>query len=147
MGAIEFGQLISQRMRELGLSQNRLGARIGELPDGRFFDATQVRMLREGRRRLDQMLVERIIHVLELDTDPATELKAWRTAGLWPPYLEPEDLPDLSELRAARTMAASRVAPRTEGAAASASPTATSRASRAHKVRCKSPVSPAAVAA
>jgi transcriptional regulator with XRE-family HTH domain len=122
MGAKEFGELISDRMEELGLSQNRLGARIGELPDGRFFDATQIRMLREGRRRLDQMLVERIIQVLGLDTDPATELKAWRTAGLWPPYLEPEDLGDISDQLAARRMtAASRAASR-EGAAASASP-------------------------
>jgi|GEM_PF-3287486 len=118
MGAKEFGQLVTDRMEELGLSQNRLASRIGELEDGRIFDATQVRMLREGRRRLDHPLVARLIQVLGLDADPAVEMQAWEAAGLWPPGLSAEDVTDLSERRAARLMAAERAA--LEGAAASA---------------------------
>jgi len=118
VGAREFGQLVSGRMRELGWSQNKVARRFGELPDGRGLDSTQVRLLKEGQRRLDHPLVERLIHVLGWDEDPATELKAWARAGLWPEDLNPEDITDLSELRTARAKAADRVA--AEGAAASA---------------------------
>jgi hypothetical protein len=91
VGAVEFGQLISDRIEELGLSQNRLASRIGELPDGRIFDATQIRMLREGRRRLDHMLVERLIDVLGWRDDPEAEAAAWLTAGLAPTGATLED--------------------------------------------------------
>jgi hypothetical protein len=103
VGAIEFGQLISDRMGELELSQNRLASRIGELPDGRIFDATQVRMLREGRRRLDHMLVGRLIEVLGWDQDPEDEAKAWLAAGLAPEGATLEDYRDIVSRRRRRT--------------------------------------------
>lgn len=126
MGAKEFGQLISDRMDELGWSQNKVARRFGELPDGRGLDSSQVRVIKEGGRRLDHALVERLIHVLGLHEDPATELRAWKVAGLWPEHLEPEDFTDISELRAARVEAAQRVA--FEGAAALTSPSTTDQA-------------------
>ncbi len=83
MGATEFGRLMGRAMAERGISQNRLASRLGELPDGRIFDATQIRLIRQGRRRLDHQLVQRLIELLDLD--PA---EAWATAGLWPPDLD-----------------------------------------------------------
>ena len=103
MGAIEFGHLLSDRMEELKLSQNRLASRIGELPDGRIFDATQVRMLREGRRRLDHMLVGRLIEVLEWDQDPEAEARAWLTAGLAPEGATLDDYRGIIARRRRRT--------------------------------------------
>jgi hypothetical protein len=127
MGAKEFGRAVGDRMDELGWSQNKVARRFGELPDGRGLDSTQVRMLKEGQRRLDHALVERLIHILGWDQDPATELKAWATAGLWPEDLKPEDITDLSELLATRrTMAAGRVASLDEGASFAA-PSASSQ--------------------
>jgi hypothetical protein len=111
MGAKEFGQLVADRMDELGWSQNKVARRFGELPDGRGLDSSQVRVIKEGGRRLDHALVERLIHVLGLDENPTAELRAWATAGLWPEDLNPEDITDLSELLATRRMtAAGRVA-------------------------------------
>lgn len=85
MRAKAFGELVEHRMAELGISQNRLASRLGELSDGRVFDATQIRLLREGRRRLDHELVQRLIDALDLDAD-----EAWHAAGLWPPDLDVE---------------------------------------------------------
>ena len=85
MSAKEFGALMERRMAELGISQNRLASRLGELEDGRIFDATQVRLIREGRRRLDHVLVQRLIELLAMD-----EAQAWAAAGLWPPDLDLE---------------------------------------------------------
>jgi hypothetical protein len=85
MGAREFGRLVSERMDHVGISQNRLASRLGELPDGRIFDATQIRLIREGKRRLDQELVRRLIDLLDLD--PA---EGWEASGLWPPDLDLE---------------------------------------------------------
>jgi hypothetical protein len=79
MGAKEFGGLVERRMAELDISQNRLASRLGELEDGRIFDATQVRLIREGRRRLDHVLVSKLIDLLEID--PA---EGWAAAGLLP---------------------------------------------------------------
>jgi len=126
VGAREFGQLVSGRMRELGWSQNKVARRFGELPDGRGLDSTQVRLLKEGQRRLDHPLVERLIHVLGLDEDPATELKAWEAAGLWPPGVSAGDVVDLSEWQAARnSKAVGRAAQQAEGASATAPQSAT----------------------
>jgi integrase len=46
MGAKEFGGLVDHRMAELGISQRRLAMRLGELSDGRIFEATQIRLIR-----------------------------------------------------------------------------------------------------
>jgi len=89
------------------------------LPDGRTLDATQIRYIMQGTRRsLDGMLVQRIAEVLDLD--PA---EAHYQAGTWPPDLNPEDLPKLSDLLATRRMmAANRVASQAEGARSAAPP-------------------------
>jgi len=101
MGAREFGTLVSDRMGQLRLSQNRLASRLGELPDGRIFDATQIRMIREGRRRLDQPLVARLIEILDLDPD-----EAWAASGLLPPEVSAEELRQLRQFRLAAVGAA-----------------------------------------
>jgi hypothetical protein len=91
MGAHEFGRLIDRAMIDGHMSQARLAVLVGELPDGRVLNETQVRRIREGGRRLDGVLVARLIKVLDLD-----EAEAWATAGLWPPDL---DLATYRELR------------------------------------------------
>jgi len=83
-------------MDQLELSQNRLASRLGELADGRIFDATQIRLIRQGRRRLDQMLVARLIEILGLDPD-----EAWAASGLLPPEVTAEELRKLRSFRAA----------------------------------------------
>jgi hypothetical protein len=91
MGAHQFGRLVDRAMVDAGMSQARLAVLVGELPDGRVLNETQVRRIREGRRRLDHVLVARLTETLDLD--PA---EAWAAAGLWPPDLE------LSEYRRLR---------------------------------------------
>jgi len=117
MSLEEFGRLMAAGMARKGLGQGKLAVHIGVLPDGRTLDATQIRLIIQGKRRsLDGMLVQRIAEVLDLD--PA---EAHYQAGTWPPGLEPEDLPKLSDLAATRRMtAASRVASRAEGARSAA---------------------------
>jgi hypothetical protein len=105
MGAREFGHLVEQAMAKKEMSQARLAVLVGILPEGRVLNETQIRRIREGSRRLDEVLVSRLIGLLDLD--PA---EAWHAAGLWPQGLDPEDLRDISELRAARLTAASRAA-------------------------------------
>ena len=101
MGAVEFGQLVTRRMGELGFSQNKVARRFGELPDGRGLDSTQVRMIKEGRRVLDHALVGRLIVVLELDADPDLEAEAWHAAGLQPPGATLADYRDIIRRRGA----------------------------------------------
>jgi transcriptional regulator with XRE-family HTH domain len=74
-------------MAERGISQNRLASRLGELPDGRIFDATQIRLIREGRRRLDRELVQRLIELLDIDW-----AEGWATSGLLPPGMTADHL-------------------------------------------------------
>lgn len=84
MGAREFGQLAKRAAKAKGLSQGRLGYLITD-PDGPFFDASQVRLIYQGKRRPTRELVERLIQVLDLPED-----EAWHAAGLWPPDLDIE---------------------------------------------------------
>ena len=91
MGAYELGRLVDRAMIDIGMSQARLAVLVGELPDGRVLNETQVRRIREGSRRLDRVLVQRLIEALDLD--PA---ESWAAAELWPPDLE------LSEYRRLR---------------------------------------------
>lgn len=107
MGRPEFGRLVKRHMREQGISQGRLAARLGELGSGRYFDPTGVRLILRGQRAIDQELLERLIELLNMDRD-----EAYLTLGLAPPDLTLDDLKELrqaSELKAARTKAASRV--------------------------------------
>jgi hypothetical protein len=86
MGAEAFGRLVRAAMDEQGLKQARLGRRVSKrLRGDRGLDSTQVRLVLEGRRRLDHELVEAFI--AELSLDSAT---AWHAAGLWPPDLDPD---------------------------------------------------------
>lgn len=79
----EFGGLLTAAMQEQGLSQGKVAALVGVYGDGRYLDATQVRLLMTGQRHPIRELVERLIEVLDL---PAEE--AWHAAGLWPPDLD-----------------------------------------------------------
>jgi hypothetical protein len=90
VGAIEFGRLVDRAIHEHGMSQARLAVLVGELPDGKVLNETQVRRIREGGRRLDHVLVSRLIASLNLDPN-----EAWPAAGLAPPQLTPEHLRQL----------------------------------------------------
>src|SRR5262245_19970986 len=73
-------------MEERGMSQAQLGRRVTKRladPD-RGLDSTQIRLVIQGRRRLDEALVEAFIDVLGLDPYAAWEA-ALDTAGLKPP--------------------------------------------------------------
>jgi hypothetical protein len=86
MGAYEFGRYVDRVIRERGLSQPRVSVMVGTLEDGRILNEKGVDRIREGGRRLDPILVQRLIDVLGLD--PAL---AWSAAGIWPPDLSPEE--------------------------------------------------------
>jgi transcriptional regulator with XRE-family HTH domain len=94
MSGKEFGDLVSRRMIEKDISQRRLAARLGELPDGTLFDSTGIRVLKEGKRRLTRNLVARLIDLLDLDPD-----EAWATAGLLPPEVSADELRQLRRFR------------------------------------------------
>lgn len=94
MGTKDFGQLTKQAARAKGMSQGRLGYLL-TTPDGPFFDASQVRSIYLGHRRLTPELVERLIEILHPHLDP---YEAWPAAGLKPPRLRPEHLRRLDEL-------------------------------------------------
>jgi hypothetical protein len=94
VGTYEFGQYVDRTIREKGWPQGLVAVKIGTLPDGRYFNDKGIERIRTGGRRLDHMLVQRLIEVLDLD--PAL---AWSAAGLWPPDL------DLSEYRRLRESA------------------------------------------
>jgi hypothetical protein len=94
MGRADFGKLVERHMQAKGLSQGRLAARLGELHDGRYFDATGIRLLLQGKREIDDELFERLIALLEID-----RAEAYYTLGRWPDDLE------LSEYRRLRESA------------------------------------------
>jgi hypothetical protein len=140
MGAVEFGELVARRMDQLGLSQNRVASRFGELPDGRGLDSTQVRLIKEGRRILDHAIVGRLIVVLEMDADPDLEAEAWHTAGLQPPWV---DLDDYREIRRRRGSARDRRSDReipTDPATDAAPAGAVVRARSGRTGDCKEPL-------
>lgn len=82
MGAAEFGHLVRAGMEAKGLSQGAVGRRVTKrLPDDRGLDATQVRLVMEGRRRLDRALVDAFCEVLGLDPFEAYEAADLRPEG------------------------------------------------------------------
>lgn len=91
MGRADFGKLVERHMQAKGLSQGRLAARLGEFDDGRYFDATGIRLLIQGKREIDDELFGRLVELLEID-----RAEAYHALGLWPPDL------DLSEYRRLR---------------------------------------------
>jgi hypothetical protein len=92
MGAYDFGQYVDRTIREKGWPQGLVAVKIGTLPDGRYFNDKGIERIRTGGRRLDHMLVQRLIEVLDLDP-----VLAWSAAGLWPDDLDPEDYRRLRE--------------------------------------------------
>jgi hypothetical protein len=99
MGQVEFGKLVSQRMSELGISQRRLGSRLGELSDGSNFDSSAIRAVKDGLRRLTHELVSRLIEELKMTPEQADE--AWAASGLLPPGVTAEELRQLRSFRRA----------------------------------------------
>jgi hypothetical protein len=90
---VTFAELVNEGMRRKGWkSDYQLSSAIGLLAGDRSFNATQVRRLREGRRRgLTPELVARIAQVLEFT--PQEEEQAWNIL-LEPLGLTREDLTD-----------------------------------------------------
>lgn len=87
MGAPEFGRWVDEVMKHKGIGPTKVAARIGELSDGRVFDATGIRLIRTGRRRdYDTELVCRIARALGEDPDLACHI-----AGVEPPDYNLED--------------------------------------------------------
>src|SRR5262245_17477656 len=97
----EFGRMVSEAMRRKGLSLRRLGALVGMLPDGRVVDATMIKRVIEGQRRsVDTQLAWRLIETLDLDPIDAAE-----AAGVWPPGVDPQDVRELTGVRAGQPTA------------------------------------------
>jgi len=116
-----FAKMVDDAARAADLNDYQLSAAIGLMqPGNRVFGPKQVARLRQGRQRhYDRQLVSRLLEVLP-DLDP---VQAWHKAGLWPPGLDPEDLRDISERAATRTMtAAGRVAQKQRGHDVAATP-------------------------
>jgi transcriptional regulator with XRE-family HTH domain len=86
MGAQEFGALIEAERLKRGWTRSKLAVMVGVLDDGSALDATQIRRIVEGIRKLTHELVQRLIAALDLP-----EEEAWHAAGLWPPDLTIED--------------------------------------------------------
>lgn len=68
MGAREFGRLVDRAIHEHGMSQARLAVLVGELPDGKVLNETQVRRIREG----ELIREDRLRYHLELSHDSPT---------------------------------------------------------------------------
>jgi transcriptional regulator with XRE-family HTH domain len=83
MGAQKFGQLVEAERLKRRWTRSKLAVAVGILEDGTALDATQIRRIIEGTRKLDQDTVQRIIEALDLD-----EEQAWFLSGLWPPDLD-----------------------------------------------------------
>jgi len=117
-----FAEMVDEAAIRLDYNDYQLAGAVGLLPGKKVVSSKQIARLRAGEmRNYPRPLVARLIEILGLDTDPETglkdpelELKAWKAADRWPPGLDPEDV--ISELRATRTKAASRVASQAEGA-------------------------------
>ena len=83
MEAQDFGQLVEAERLKRGWTRSKLAVAVGILDDGSALDATQIRRIIEGTRKLDQDTVKRIIDALSLP-----EEEAWHASGLWPPDLD-----------------------------------------------------------
>ena len=94
MGARQFGQLIEAERLRRGWTRSKLAVAVGILDDGSALDATQVRRIVEGTRKLDQDTVGRIVEALDLPEDETPEQpsrdRAWHASGIWPPDLDLE---------------------------------------------------------
>lgn len=87
MGAQEYGALCKRHAEELGISQSRLASRLMrafalEEDEERTYDATTVRLVYDGRRKIDDKLFEKLNRILEIPKDEAEH-----TLGIWPAEL------------------------------------------------------------
>jgi len=101
MGAQEYGALCKRHAEELGISQSRLASRLMrafalEEDEERTYDATTVRLIYDGRRKIDDKLFEKLNQLLGIPQDEAEY-----TLGIWPSGF------DLAEYRRVRHLAAS----------------------------------------
>ena len=88
MGAQEYGALCKRHAEELGISQSRLASRLMrvfalEEDEERTYDATTVRLIYDGRRKIDDKLFEKLNQILDIDRDEAEH-----TLGIWPSELD-----------------------------------------------------------
>ena len=83
MGAQEFGQVVEAERLRRGWTRSKLAVVVGILDDGSALDATQIRRIVEGTRKLDHDIVRRLIEALDLDP-----YEAWPASGLIPPRLD-----------------------------------------------------------
>lgn len=100
MGAQEYGALCKRHAEELGISQSRLASRLMrafalEEDEERTYDATTVRLIYDGRRKIDDKLFEKLNQLLGIPQDEAEY-----TLGIWPSGF------DLAEYRRVRHLAA-----------------------------------------
>jgi len=86
MGAQEFGALIEAERLKRGWTRSKLAVMVGVLDDGSALDATQIRRIIDGTRKLDQDIVRRLIRALDLDPGDAWEA-ALESMNLRPPGL------------------------------------------------------------
>jgi hypothetical protein len=77
-----FGQLMKVAMRRKAITQRRLGRMLSVDPEGPIFDATTIRMIQQGERRLSHDLVAQIVDILA-DDDEETDA-FWHAARLVP---------------------------------------------------------------
>jgi hypothetical protein len=82
-----FGKLMREGMKRTGVSQGKLGGRISDFQNGPVYDASAIRMLMAGQRRLNHKIVAEIITILDLDWS-----EAWAASGLLPPDVNAADL-------------------------------------------------------
>jgi len=92
-----FGKLMRDGMRRTGISQGKLGGRISDFEHGPIYDASAIRMLMGGQRRLNRKIVADIIDILGLDW-----AEAWAAAGLLPPEVDATDLESIRGTRRRR---------------------------------------------
>jgi hypothetical protein len=69
-------------MRRKAITQRRLGRMLSVDPEGPIFDATTIRMIQQGERRLSHELVAQIVDILA-DDDEETDA-FWHAARLVP---------------------------------------------------------------
>jgi transcriptional regulator with XRE-family HTH domain len=86
MGAQEFGQLVEAERLKRRWTRSKLAVTVGILEDGTALDATQIRRIIEGTRKLNRDVIGRLIAALGLDPAEAWEA-ALESADLKPPGL------------------------------------------------------------
>ena len=82
-GTASFGELLRRKLVEHDLSQSELARwLIRHLPDDYYFDATAVRLMLAGKRRIDARVLELLCQRLGIDL-----AEAYQALGIWPPDL------------------------------------------------------------